>query len=163
MIISIIAAMSRNRVIGNNNQLPWHLPADLRHFKQLTLDKPIVMGRKTFVSIGKPLPKRHNIVVTRQTDIHTPGITIVHSLEDALRAAGSVPEVMIIGGADVFQQALPHAQRMYLTIIEHEFAGDTFFPQWETSVWNEIERNTRPADDNNPYPMTFVTFDRTLS
>lgn len=152
--------MDENRVIGNKNQLPWHLPADLQHFKQLTLGKPIIMGRKTFDSIGKPLPQRPNIVVTRDLAFQAPGVLIAYSLPEALALAQEAEEAMIIGGAHIFEQALPIVHRMYLTIIHHKFEGDTYFPQWDPREWQVVENVFRPSDDKNAFAMTFTTLVR---
>lgn len=138
MHIAMIAAMAHNRVIGKDNQMPWHLPEDLRHFKAMTLGKPIIMGRRTFESIGRPLPGRVNIVISRQADYHADGITLVSSLNDALLAAGDVEEAVIIGGGQLYREALPLAQRLYLTEIDLAVEGDTTFPQWDDGTW-ELE------------------------
>ncbi|MCH1920219.1 type 3 dihydrofolate reductase [Shewanella sp. A3A] len=135
MHIAMIAAMAHNRVIGKDNQMPWHLPEDLRHFKAMTLGKPIIMGRRTFESIGRPLPGRVNIVISRQTDYHADGITLVSSLNDALLAAGEVEEVVIIGGGQLYREALPLAQRLYITEIDLAVEGDTTFPEWDDGTW----------------------------
>lgn len=161
-IISLIVAMDEHRVIGYQNQLPWHLPADLQHFKQLTLGKPILMGRNTFESIGKPLPQRPNIVLTRDVQFQAEGVLIAHSLQEACALANDAAELMVIGGAHVFQQTLPLAHRMYLTKIHHRFVGDTYFPQWDAKAWQEIESTFRPADEKNAYDMTFITLVNTL-
>ncbi|QSX32888.1 type 3 dihydrofolate reductase [Shewanella avicenniae] len=141
MHIAMIAAMAHNRVIGKDNQMPWHLPDDLRHFKAMTLGKPVIMGRRTFESIGRPLPGRCNIVVSRQQDYHADGITLVASLQDALLAAGQVEEVVVIGGGQLYREALPLAQRLYLTEIDLEVAGDTTFPEWDDGSW-QLESET---------------------
>ena len=159
-IISLIAAMAKNRVIGKNNQMPWHLPADLAHFKKLTLGKPVIMGRKTYESIGRPLPGRKNIVVTRSSDFEADGISTVSNLESAISEAGNVEEVIIMGGGNIYQQMLSKAQRLYLTFIDFEIEGDTQFPDFETLNWRETSRETRDADEKNSYAMTFVTLDR---
>ncbi len=138
MKIAIVVAMAANRVIGRDNQLPWHLPADLKHFKQLTLGKPVVMGRKTYASIGRPLPERTNIVVTRDRDYEAPGCVVVHSLDEALAAAGEAAEVMVIGGAGIYRQVLPRTDTLYLTEVHAEFEGDTLFP-WPYSFM-ELKR-----------------------
>ena len=155
-MISLIAALSLNRVIGKDNQLPWHLPADLKHFKSTTLGKPVVMGRNTYDSIGKPLPGRLNIVVTQQPGLVIPGCTVVHSLAEAVIAAQAAPELMIIGGATLYKAALPIAQRMYLTWVKQEFEGDTYFPAWNTSEWQEVAREEFTRDANNPHDYSFV-------
>lgn len=158
--ITMVAALTRNHVIGKNNDLPWRLPADLAHFKRLTLGKPIILGRKNYQSIGRPLPGRHNIVITRDRTFSADGVTVVHSPADALRAAGNVDEVMIIGGADIYRQFLPQADRLHLTWIEADIDGDTYFPDFSTFNWQRSASEQRPADDNNPHPMTFETYQR---
>ncbi|MGB5260434.1 MAG: type 3 dihydrofolate reductase [Gammaproteobacteria bacterium] len=160
MKISIIVAMADNRVIGNDNRLPWHLPADLKHFKATTLGKPIIMGRKTWESIGRPLPGRTNIVVTR--DIHYPadGCVVVHSLDAALAAAAGHDEVMVIGGAEFYRQVLPQASTLYLTLVHDEFEGDVFFPALEGGEWCEVEREDFNADVNNPHAYSFLRLER---
>jgi len=161
MVISIIAAVSKNRVIGNENRLPWHLTEDLKHFKQITMGKPIIMGRKTYGSIGKPLPGRHNIIVTRDNTFYAEGCTVVHSLKDAIDAGNPAEEVMIIGGANIYEQALPLAHRLYLTLIHKEFEGDTFFPEWNEKEWNEIQRYDITTDETGSFNYSFVTLERT--
>ena len=160
MKISIVVAMAANRVIGRDNQLPWHLPADLKHFKQTTMGKPILMGRKTWESIGRPLPGRTNIVITRDENYDAPGCVVVHSIEAALQAAAKQDEVMIIGGAEFYRQVLPRTDRIYLTRINEDFEGDTLFPELDSSEWQEAERVDCDADDNNPHSYSFITLDR---
>lgn len=160
MQLAIIAALAKQRVIGYQNKLPWHLPADLRHFKQLTLGKPVIMGRKTFESIGKPLPGRTNVIVSRNADYQAEGCRIAHSLTEALAQVSEAPEAMIIGGTEIFRQALPLAQKLYLTFIHADIKGDVFFPEWQSSEWQEIAREDFGSDDNNPYDYSFVTFAR---
>lgn len=162
MILSIITALSANQVIGLNNQLPWHLPADLQHFKAHTLGKPIIMGRKTYESLGKPLPGRRNIVVTHNAQFHAPGCEIVNSLEQALKLTAKDEEVMVIGGAELIQQVLPQTDRLYLTFIHEQFEGNCFFPAWNPADWLEIEREDYKADARNPHPYSFVTYQRKL-
>ncbi|MCZ6559577.1 MAG: type 3 dihydrofolate reductase, partial [Gammaproteobacteria bacterium] len=135
MKISLILAMGRNRVIGRDNQLPWHLPADLAHFKATTMGKPILMGRKTWESIGKALPGRKNIVLTGQAGYTTDGATVVNSIDEAIAACESAEELMVIGGAGVYQAFLPRAQKIYLTQIDNDIEGDTFFPQLDEQEW----------------------------
>lgn len=158
-ILSAIAAMSENRVIGIENQLPWHLPADLKHFKTLTTGHPILMGRKTYESIGRPLPNRTNIIITRNADFTAPGCVVVTSIEDAITRAAeeNAQEIFIIGGAEVYKQLLPHVQRIYLTIVHEQFAGDAFFPELDLKEWKEVERETHAADENNAYSYSFIT------
>jgi dihydrofolate reductase len=159
-LLSAIAAMDKNRVIGRNNQLPWHLPADLAHFKAITTGHPILMGRKTHESIGRPLPNRHNIVLTRNLGYEAAGVTVVHSLDEAMAACPSDDEIFIIGGADLYHLALPRVQRLYLTLIDHAFTGDTYFPDWVPSEWQEVSRETHQPDEKNAYGYTFVTLNR---
>lgn len=160
MIISIIAAISNNYVIGKDNQIPWHLPADFAYFKKNTLGKPIIMGAKTFESIGKALPGRKNIILHRDKNYKAEGCIVVDSIEAALEAARDAQEVMICGGASVYQQFLPMAQRLYLTYIDHDFAGDTFFPEFEKKEWREISREKHEPDQKNPYAYAFVVLER---
>ena len=149
MIVTLVVARADNGVIGRDGGLPWHLPADLRHFKQLTLGKPVVMGRRTFDSIGKPLPGRHNIVLTRG-DWTAAGVTAVPDLAAALAAAGPVDEVMIIGGATVYAAALPLADRIHLTEVHIAPDGDTVLPPFDPDVWMETDRVAHPADGAFP-------------
>lgn len=171
MRIALIAAMGKSNVIGYHNRLPWHLSADLKYFKQVTLGKPIIMGRNTFESIGKILPGRQNIVVTKNKNYQissllpdNTSLTIVHSLKDALNAVNGAPdEAMIIGGATLFNEALPLANVLYLTFIHAEFPGDTFFPPIDSKQWQEVWREDHAADSLNPYSYSFVTFERVIS
>jgi dihydrofolate reductase len=163
MKISMIAAMAKNRVIGAKNDMPWHLPADLKHFKSVTMGKPIIMGRKTYESIGRALPGRVNVVITSNADATFDGAVTVTSVKDAIVAAGDVDEVMIIGGGTIYQTCLASANRLYLTFIDLEVDGDTFFPDFEqASAWHEVERTKHLADDKNPYNYEFVTLDCAL-
>ena len=157
----MIAAMAENRVIGIENRLPWRMPADLKWFKQQTLGKPIVMGRKTFESFGaRPLPKRSNIVVSRNPDYHAEGAQVVESLEAGLQAAGEADEVMVIGGANLYGQALERADRIYLTLIRHSFEGDAWFPELDDTDWRLTRQEDHAADDDNPYPYSFLIYER---
>jgi dihydrofolate reductase len=160
MRIAIIVAMAENRVIGRNNQLPWRIPADLGHFKMLTMGKPIIMGRRTHESIGRPLPGRDNIVITADSDYQADGCQVVHSIDQALEAAGDCDEAMIIGGADLYRQTLEYADRLYLTLVKADPEGDTWFPAIEAQQWREIERETHKADERNEYDYDFVVLDR---
>jgi dihydrofolate reductase len=160
-ILSFVVAMARNRVIGKDNGLPWRLPADLRHFKVITMGKPIIMGRKTFDSIGRPLPGRTNIVVTRDPAYQAEGCVVAHSIEAALAAAGEAEEVMIIGGADFYRQLLPRADRIYLTRIDAEIEGDTWFPELDAAQWRERSREDHVPDADNPYPYSFIVLEAT--
>lgn len=156
MLITIVAAMSRNRVIGIENRLPWRLPMDLRRFRDLTIGKPVIMGRKTFESIGKPLPGRRNIVLTHNPQLVASGCLVAHSLAEALQLAAPAEEVAIIGGAAVYQEALPLCQRIYLTVIDADFQGDAFFPEQKASEWKECRRDVFEADAVNAYRHSFL-------
>jgi len=163
MKLSIIAAMDRNRLIGNNNQLPWHLPADLQFFKRTTLGKPILMGRKTFESIGRPLPGRRNIIISRNPAYQAEGCETALSVQEALELVKDSEEIMLIGGASLYEQALPLAKRLYLTLIEAEFVGDSWFPNYlQQRKWQELSREEHPADDNNRLTYAFVTLEPLL-
>ncbi|BEV73658.1 MULTISPECIES: dihydrofolate reductase [unclassified Paludibacterium] len=145
--LTMVAAMAAGRVIGIENRLPWHLPEDLRHFKALTLGKPVIMGRKTYESIGRPLPGRRNIVVTRQADWQAQGVEVAHGIEQALALAGAVPEVCLIGGAELYAQALPWADCLQLTEIELEISGDACFPEFLSQGWREVRREPQVSAD----------------
>lgn len=160
MIIAIIVAMDRRRVIGRDNGLPWHLPSDLQFFKRVTMGKPIIMGRKTHESIARALPGRSNIIVTRDRAYQAPACLAVHSLAQALEAAGDAEEAVIIGGAMLYTEALPLAQRIYLTLVDAEVAGDTYFPELDMSEWCEIRREAHPADAHNAYSYTNMLLER---
>ena len=162
MIISIIAAMGRNRVIGKDNELPWKLPADMKRFRALTLNKPVIMGRKTFESIGHPLSERINIILTKDRNYKAPGCIVVHSIDEALRAARDAKEVMVIGGSSIYQQFLFHADRMYLTFIDEDFDGDAFFPRFNEAEWIEVKRENHEPDEENPYRYSFIMLERRL-
>ncbi|WP_171037327.1 type 3 dihydrofolate reductase [Pseudoalteromonas phenolica] len=163
MIISMIAAMANDRIIGDDNQMPWHLPADLQHFKRVTMDKPVVMGRKTFESIGRPLPGRRNIVITRNATYKADGIEVVSSPEAALALLEGIEEIMVIGGGNIYSQFLPLAERLYLTFIELTVPGDTQFPDYEKDyTWVEIESEVHQSDERNKYGYTFVTLQKKL-
>jgi len=159
MRVSLIAAMAENRVIGRDNQLPWRLSADLQHFKALTMGKPIIMGRKTYESIGRPLPGRTNIVITRDSAFQAEGCEVVYSIEQALAAARGFEEVMVIGGAELYRQMLDHADRLYLTLVRAEVEGDALFPELGQQ-WHEVERESRKADDKNQFDYDFVILER---
>ena len=160
MRLSIIAAMSANRVIGNNNNLPWRLPADLKRFKSLTMGHHLIMGRKTFESIGKPLPGRTTVVITHQTGFAPEGVLVAHSIDQALDVVTGDDEVFVAGGAQIYQQMLPRADRLYLTSIHEEFEGDTNFPEFEESDWQLISEEGYEPDEKNPYPYTFLIYER---
>jgi len=160
MIISLISAMDRNRLIGNNNQLPWHLPADFAHFKSVTMGKPVIMGRKTYESIGKPLPGRTNIVLSRNPDTQYEGVECVSSFEHALALVPDAEEFMVIGGSTIYEMLLPRANRLYLTYVEAEFDGDAWFPEFDKNQWYELESVLRKADEKNLYDCRFVTLEK---
>ncbi len=152
--------MSSNGVIGRNNELPWHLPADLQHFKRTTMGKPILMGRKTWESIGRPLPGRTNIVITRDTAYRAEGCVVVNSIDAALEAAGEQDEVMVIGGAEFYRQVLPRTDTIYLTRVHATISGDTRFPELSADEWLEVERSDHAADDKNPHDYSFIRLER---
>ncbi|NRD72598.1 type 3 dihydrofolate reductase [Shewanella sp. VB17] len=151
MKIALIAAMANHRVIGKDNQMPWHLPEDLRHFKAVTLGKPIVMGRKTFDSIGRPLPGRHNIVISRQEGLTIEGTTCVTSFEAAIKAAGDIEELVVIGGGQLYVSTLAIADKLYLTEISLDVAGDTFFPEWDDGSWLKVDEENALSDEGLKY------------
>ncbi|MDR2877496.1 MAG: dihydrofolate reductase [Chromatiales bacterium] len=157
-MISLIVAMARNRVIGRNGGLPWHLPEDLRHFRTLTLGKPVVMGRKTCESLPRALPNRTNIAITRDAAYRAPeGFETYTSLDDALRACSAAPEIMVIGGATLYEQTLGIADRIYLTLIDSDFDGDIWFPKFDAGQWWEIDR----SDHAGPaFDYSFITLQR---
>jgi dihydrofolate reductase len=161
--LSILAAVARNGVIGRHNALPWHLPEDLKHFKALTMGHTIIMGRKTYASIGRVLPGRTNVIVTRQLDFHAPDAILVHTLEDALDLNGRQDDVLfIIGGARLYEQTLDLVQRLYLTEIQQDFEGDTFFPAFDRGDWVEVSRERHVSDGKAGVPLEyhFVILDR---
>ena len=158
--VSLIVAMAQNGVIGRGNRLPWRLPEDLRRFKASTMGKPILMGRKTFESIGHPLAGRLNIVLTRDAHWSATGVAVVHTVEAALAAAGDAGELMVIGGAEIYQLVMPFARRIYLTHVHADVAGDTFFPDFDPTQWVDVECSSHPADDEHAYAVTFVTLER---
>ncbi len=164
MKISIVAAVGEGGVIGAKGKVPWHLPADLRRFKELTMGHPIIMGRKTYESIGKPLPGRMNIVLTGDARYGAPGCTVAHSFPDALRAAekslAGDSEVFVIGGAHVYALALPHAEKMYLTRIRGTFKGDAFFPTFNESEWRLMRSEPHAKDETNPFDYEFSVYER---
>jgi dihydrofolate reductase len=159
-LVSLVAAVARNHVIGAGNRLPWHLPEDLKRFKRLTMGAPVIMGRKTHESIlerlGRPLPGRRHIVVTRQPDAGWPGCEVAHSLDDAIALALDAPEVFVIGGAELYRLALPRADRLHLTLIDADYPGDTLFPAFEPADWRETAREPGPG-------FAFVTYERARS
>ena len=160
MLRALVVAMARNRVIGRDNRLPWRLPADLAYFKQVTMGHPVVMGRRTHESIGRALPGRQNIVVTRNRAFSAPGCTMVGSLDEAWKAAGDADEASVIGGTSLFAEALPLADRIHLTEVEAEVPGDTFFPPFDRSLWTEREISRHEVDERHAYPFRIVVLDR---
>jgi len=158
--ISLIVAMAQNGVIGRDNSLPWRLPEDLKRFKAFTLGKPILMGRKTFESIGRPLPDRLNIVLTRDRGWSAAGVTVVHSVEAALAQAAGSEELVAIGGAEIYRLLLPFARRIYLTHVHADVPGDTYFPEFDAAQWADVDSSAQPADERHAYPVTFVTLER---
>ncbi|MFZ1538558.1 MAG: dihydrofolate reductase [Chromatiaceae bacterium] len=159
--VALIAALAQNRVIGRGNQLPWHLPADLAHFKRRTLDKTLIMGRRTWESLPGLLPRRRHIVVTRNPDYQASGCLLASTPEEALAMAGGEQEVMVIGGEAIFRALLPRAGRLYLTLVDTRIEdGDAFFPLWAPAEWQEFEREDRAKDEANPFNLSFVSLER---
>lgn len=158
--VSLIVAMAANGVIGRGNALPWRLPADLRRFKAVTLGHTLVMGRRTYESIGRPLPGRRTVVITRRTDWRPEGVAVVHSLEEALASSPAETEVFVAGGGEIFREALPRADRIHLTRIDAEVPGDTTFPEFEPTAWKIVDEEHHEPDAENPLPFTFQILDR---
>lgn len=159
--ISMIAAMAKDRVIGKDNDMPWHMPADLAHFKKVTMGKPVIMGRKTFESIGRPLPGRTNIVITRNSEWSHEGVEVAASPQDAMLLVADVEEVMVIGGGNIYQQFLSQVSTLHLTFIELEVEGDTRFPNWlEVGDWQQVTSEKHAADEKNAYDYEFVTLEK---
>ena len=164
--VAMIVAMAENRVIGRENELPWYLPEDLKYFKSVTMGKPIIMGRKTFESIGRPLPGRENIVVTRKSDYKADGVRVVSSASDAIKLAkllacdSEAKEIMGIGGAQLYAEMLPTIDKLYLTQVHACVEGDAFFPEFDLSGWNELECKKHAAHDENSYAYSFVVYGR---
>ena len=161
--ISFVVAMDRNCLIGAGGGLPWHLPDDMKQFRQVTMGKPVLMGRRTYESIPirfRPLSGRSNIVLTRQVDYHAPGCLVVHALAEAFAAAAGEPELMVIGGAQIYEQLLPQASRLYLTLVDDEFEGDVFFPQLDKVQWQEISRRVHNCDHRHQTSFSFVLLER---
>ncbi|MGF7040543.1 dihydrofolate reductase [Mucilaginibacter lappiensis] len=159
MTVSIIVAIAKNNAIGKDNKLLWYLPNDLKHFKDVTTGHTVIMGRKTYDSVGKPLPKRRNIIITRQA-ISIEGCEVVNSLEAALALCKDEDEVFIVGGAEIYRQAIPLTDRIYLTVIDQEFDGDSFFPELDPTEWKEKERENFEPDEKNKLRYSFITLER---
>jgi dihydrofolate reductase len=159
MTISIVVAIAENNAIGMHNQLLWHLPADLKHFKQITSHHSIIIGRKTFDSVGKPLPNRRNIIVTRQ-DITIEGCEVVKSIDEAIALCKGENEVFIVGGAEIYKQAMDKTDKIYLTIVHKTFDADAYFPEIDHQKWKETEREDHQADEKNKIPYSFITLER---
>ncbi|NDK55892.1 dihydrofolate reductase [Pontibacter fetidus] len=160
-MIAIVVAVAENNVIGKDNQLIWHLPADLRFFKNLTMGHPIIMGRKTYESIGKPLPGRTTVIITRQQDFEAPGCIVVNSIDEAITEAQTIDQdVYIIGGAEIYKQALARTDTIYLTRVHYRFEGDTFFPEIKENDWEVIYEEKHEPDEKNKYSYSFITLKR---
>ncbi|CAG9613681.1 IS1595 family transposase ISSsu9 [Bacillus rhizoplanae] len=158
-MISLLVAMDKNRLIGKDNQLPWHLPADLAYFKKVTMGHPIIMGRKTFESIGKPLPGRTNIILTRNKNYEMEGCEVIYSIDDVQKMDEQLnEEIFVIGGAEIFKEVLPFADRLYITKIEEVFEGDTFFPEINYNEWKEISVEQGVTDEKNPYTYAYHVY-----
>lgn len=161
MIVSVIAAVSENGVIGNDNDLPWHLPEDLKFFKRTTLGHPIIIGRKTFESFGgRPLPKRRNLIITRNPEYSATGAEVFMSLEEALGSCADDEEVFVCGGAQIYEMALPQANRLYLTLVHAVIDGSVCFPEYDTNAWHCVDSKPRDADEANPIRLTWQRFER---
>ena len=161
MLISMIAAMDKNMLIGNGPDIPWQIPADRRHFRDMTLGKPVVMGRKTFETLKRPLGKRRNIILTRNMAYKAPqGCIVAHSMEEVMKRSQEAEELMICGGAPIYQAFLPHANRLYITQIHATFEGDVYFPAFDITAWQEMKRIDGEPDDKNPYPYSFLFLER---
>lgn len=157
-MISLLFAMGKNHVIGKNNDLPWRLPEDLKWFKQVSTGHTVIMGRKTYESIGKPLPNRKNVIVTNDKEYEAEGCIVTHSIEEALQQDGD--ETIVIGGAKIYEQVLDDADRLYMTYIDEEFEGDTFFPEYDESEWELTSKEKGIKDEKNPYDYYFCVYDR---
>lgn len=160
MNLTLIAAMSSNRVIGKNNELIWHLPADLKRFKSLTSGHHIIMGRKTFESVGRPLPNRTNIIVTRQEDYTVEGCIVVNSLEEGIQKSSSDQQPFIVGGAEIYKQSLAYADKIELTIIDAEYDGDSYFPEIDLNKWKLVSEESYPSDEKNKHNMRFLQYQK---
>lgn len=160
MIVTAVVAMAQNRAIGKDNELLWHLPDDLKHFKNITRGHTVIMGRKTFDSVGKPLPNRRNIVITRQKGLDISGAETVHSVEEALTLCPADEEVFIVGGAEIYKLALPRTDRIYLTTVHQRYEGDAYFPETDPLQWKEVASERHEADEKHSVAFTFSTLER---
>lgn len=161
MRVSLVAAMARNRVIGRDGRLPWRLPADLKNFRRITRGHPVLMGRNTWESIGRPLPERENVVVSRDPEFRPEGARVVRSLAEGLAAASGADEVMVIGGGTIFAEALPLADRQYLSVLDEDFEGDVLYPDFSWEQWRVVQREEHPRQEpDSPHPWTFLILDR---
>jgi dihydrofolate reductase len=158
--ISFVVAYDRNRAIGKDNRLPWRLPDDMRHVRKVTMGKPLIMGRRTWDSIGRPLPGRTSIVLTRDQEFRCDGCLVARTPDEALKLAGAAPEIIVFGGARVFEEFLPLADRIYLTEVETEVDGDTHFPMLDPTEWREVHRKRHPADERHAHAFSLVTLER---
>jgi dihydrofolate reductase len=157
-IISIVVAIAQNRAIGKDNQLLWHLPQDLKHFKNITSGHTVIMGRKTYDSIGKPLPNRRNLIITRQEAFQALGVEVVYSFDEALRLSEGEAEVFVIGGAEIYKLALPYCEKLYLTLVDCHPEADAYFPELDLQQWTLVEKISHPADEKHAYPYQFLTY-----
>jgi len=158
--LAIIVATDEKGLIGRDNDLPWKLSADLQYFRRVTMGKPLIMGRNTHESIGRALPGRKNIIVTKNENYQAEGCNVVHSVADALKACDDAEEVMVMGGASLYTQLLAQADRLYLTQVHASLEGDTWFPDWQRSDWQQLSREDHLADDKNDFPYSFIIYDR---
>lgn len=159
-MINIIVAVAKNGVIGDKNSLLWHIREDMIHFRTLTSGHPVIMGRKTYDSIGRPLPKRKNVVITRDTELQIEGCTMAHSLEEAIALFDPQEEIFITGGAQIYAQALPLAHRIYLTVVERDYQGDTSFPEIDYNIWHQTQKEEFASGEEFCYPFSFITLER---
>lgn len=160
MIVSMVVAIAENNEIGKDNHLLWYLPKDLKHFKTITSGHTVIMGRKTFDSVGKPLPNRRNIVITRNRELSIDGVEVVNDLSSALQLCAEEHEVFIVGGAEIYKQAMPHTDRIYLTVVHESFEADTFFPEIDSNIWKETASESHQPDEKNNLGFTFSTLER---
>jgi dihydrofolate reductase len=160
MRLSLIAAVAQNGTLGRDGRVPWHLPVDLRWFKRWTVGHPVLMGRKTFDSVGKPLPARRNVVITRREGFAPPGVEVARSVEEALQRVSGCDEIFVVGGAEIYRETLLRADRLILTHIHRDFPGDAFFPPFDATEWRIVSREEHPESESNPLPFTFVVYER---